>query len=90
MCPCLYKSTYVLTLSYNDYRNVSICSLCKLDIYVKSPSLLYGNQILVVRSIKTDQGLVLTWGGGFTVEVISVKTGVGKVRREPPGSRVDF
>lgn len=43
-----------------------------------------------MRSIKTDQGLVLTWGGGFTVEVISVKTGVGKVRREPPGSRVDF
>lgn len=29
-------------------------------------------------------------GGGFTMEVISVKTGVDKVRRKPTGNRVDF
>lgn len=43
-----------------------------------------------MKSIKTDPGLVLTWGGGFTMEIISIKTGVDKVRREPPGSRIDF
>lgn len=43
-----------------------------------------------MKSIKADPGLVLTWGGGFTMEVISVKTGVDKVRRKPTGNRVDF
>lgn len=43
-----------------------------------------------MKSIKTDPGLVLNWGGGFTMEVISVETGVDKLRRKPTGSRVDF
>lgn len=44
-----------------------------------------------MKSIKADPGLFLTWGGGgFTMEVISVKTGVDKVRRKPTGNRVDF
>lgn len=43
-----------------------------------------------MKSIKADPGLVWPWGGGFTTEVISMKTGVDNVRRKPTRSRVDL